>query len=64
MCVMFAAHEINKMKKEINDIGNLFKDSFEAYTSTPSASVWNSIKHKLWLKSFLAFSINRNRILS
>ncbi len=58
MCALFATHEINKMRNEINDIGNLFKDSFEGYVSTPSASVWNSIKHKLWLKSFLAFSIN------
>ena len=46
------------MKNEINDIGNLFKDSFEGYTTSPSSAVWNSIKHKLWLKGFLAFSVN------
>ena len=46
------------MKDEFNDIGNLFKDSFEGYATSPSSAVWNSIKHKLWLKGFLAFSVN------
>lgn len=45
------------MKNDINDIGNLFKNSFEGYTANPSSTVWNGIKSKLWLSNFLNFGI-------
>ena len=45
------------MKNNINDIGNLFKESFEGYTTNPSPAVWSGIKSKLWLTNFLNFGI-------
>ena len=45
------------MNQERDNISEVFRTGFEGYTVAPSKSLWASIKHKLWLQSFVKFSV-------
>lgn len=45
------------MSNDFKNIGKIFQDGFEGYTVQPSTSLWAAIRHKLWLQSFVKFSV-------
>ena len=46
-----------KSMNKLNDIDGLFKNNFDGFKVEPSSAVWGGVKYKLWISSFMKFSV-------